>query len=374
MTDAPARLDGGPPTIRREPYATLPDGRAVDRWVLGSEGAVTAEVLTLGARLQALYAPDRDGRHANIVLGGAGTADMLGEARYFGATIGRYANRIAGGELPLDGAVHRLATQANGHTLHGGPEGFGARVWDATEVREPGRAGVRLTLHSPDGDQGFPGALTVRVTYLLDRTGSLTLAYEAVTDAPTVVNPTNHAYFNLAGEGNGTILDHVLQIEADQYTPVDGQLIPYGPHFPVESTPFDFTGPRPVGERITADHPQLTLAGGGYDHNWVLRPHEGRDPRQVAVLAHPAGGRRLECLTTEPGLQVYTGQLFDGSLTGPGGGVYGPFAGIALETQHFPDSPHRPRYPSTVLRPGEQYRSTTVYRFSVDHRRQGRSG
>ncbi|MDJ0386364.1 aldose epimerase family protein [Streptomyces sp. G-G2] len=366
MTDAPTPLAAGSLTIRREPYATLPDGRVVDRWTFGSEGAITAEVLSLGARLQALYAPDRDGRRANVVLGGASVADMLGGAKYFGATIGRYANRIAGGELPVEGAVHRLATQESGHTLHGGPEGFDARVWDAAEVREPNRVGVRLTLRSPDRDQGFPGALTVQVTYLLDRAGSLTIGYAAVTDAPTVVNLTNHAYFNLAGEGSGTILDHVLRVDADQYTPVDGQLIPYGPHFPVEGTPFDLSEPGPVGERITADHPQLKLAGGGFDHNWVLRPYEGNGPRPVAVLRHPASGRRLECLTTEPGLQIYTGHLFDGSLTGPGGGVYGAFAGIALETQRFPDSPHRPRYPSTVLRPGEEYRSTTVYGFSVD--------
>lgn len=366
MTDTPTRPDGPPLTVRREPYATLSDGRTVDRWILGPEGAVTAEVLTLGARLQALYCPDRHGERANVVLGGASTADLHGGARYFGATIGRYANRIAGGELPLDGSLHRLASQGGGPTLHGGPEGFDARLWDAAEVREPGRVGVRLTLHSPDGDQGFPGALTARATYLLDRAGSLTLTYTAVTDAPTVVNLTNHTYFNLGGEGSGTILDHALQIRADRYTPVDERLIPYGPHFPVESTPFDLTEPHPVGERISADHPQLRLAGGGYDHNWVLRPNKGRGPRRAAVLAHPASGRRVECLTTEPGLQVYTGQLFDGSLTGPGGAPYPAFAGIALETQHFPDSPHRPRYPSTVLRPGEEYHSTTVHRFSVD--------
>ncbi|MER5730730.1 aldose epimerase family protein [Streptomyces sp. NPDC002138] len=366
MSDALSPSGAEPPTVRREPYATLPDGRVIDRWVLGAGEAVTAEVLTLGARLQALYCPDRDGRRANVVLGGAGVAELLGEARYFGATIGRYANRIADGELPVEGTVHRLLTQATGHTLHGGPEGFDARLWDATEVRERDRAGVRFTLYSPDGDQGFPGGLIAGVTYLLDGAGSLTLEYAAAVDAPTVVNLTNHAYFNLAGEGNGTVLDHVLRVDADQYTPVNGQLIPYGPHFPVEATPFDLTEPRPVGERLSAVHPQLVLAGGGYDHNWVLRPYEGQGPRTAAVLHDPASGRRVECLTTEPGVQIYTGHLFDGSLTGPGGGAYRAFAGIALETQHFPDSPHRPGYPSTLLRPGEEYRSTTVYRFSAD--------
>ncbi|MBT2469131.1 galactose mutarotase [Streptomyces sp. ISL-66] len=366
MTGTPDRPGGAGLTIRREPYATLPDGRRLDRWTFGSQEAVTAEVLGLGARLQAVHTPDRHGRSANVVLGGAGVADLLGGACYFGATVGRYANRIADGELPLDGAVHRLRTQPGGHTLHGGPDGFATRLWEGTEVREPGRVGVRLELHSPDGDQGFPGSLSASVTYLLDGAGTLTIEYAAVTDAPTVVNLTNHAYFNLAGEGSGTILDHVLRVEADQYTPVDDRLIPYGPAFPVAGTPFDLTEPRQVGERIRADHPQLWLAGGGYDHNWVLRPYEGDGPRLVAELRHPASGRRLECLTTEPGLQIYTGNLFDGSLTGPGAGAYEAFAGIALETQHFPDSPHRPAYPSTVLRPGQQYRSTTVYRFSAD--------
>ncbi|MFF1875362.1 aldose epimerase family protein [Kitasatospora herbaricolor] len=356
------------PRIHREPWTTLPDGRTVERWTLGAGGAVTAEVLTLGARLQALHAPDRHGRRADVVLAGASTADLLGGAAYFGATVGRYANRIAHGRLPLDGVLHRLPDRSGGHgghTLHGGPDGFATRLWEAAEVHGPAGSGVRLTLRSPAGDQGFPGALTARVSYLLDAHGALTVEYTAVTDAPTVVNLTNHAYFNLAGEGEGTVLDHVLQVEADHYLPVDAGLIPLGPPASVEGTPFDLTGPRTLGRVLAGPDRQLALAGGGFDHNWVLRAPAGDALRRVATLWHPASGRRLQCLTTEPGLQVYTGNLFDGSLSGPSGRRYPAFAGVALETQHFPDSPNRPEYPGTVLRPGQEYRSSTVYRLAV---------
>ncbi|GJF28856.1 aldose 1-epimerase [Kitasatospora sp. NE20-6] len=354
------------PTVRRTDAGTLPDGRTVDRWTLEAPGGTTAELLGLGARLQALRTPDRHGRTAGIVLASDRIPDLLGEAAYLGATVGRYGNRIARGELPLDGAVHRLATQPAGHTLHGGPDGFATRLWDAAPVHEAGRAGVRFRLHSPDGDQGFPGALTAQVTYLLDTDGALTIHYAAVTDAPTVVNLTNHAYFDLAGEGAGDLPGHRLTVDADHYLPVDAGLIPLGPPAPVAGTPFDLTRPTPLAGRLGLDHPQLVIAGGGFDHNWVLRRPAGNEPRRVAVLSHPASGRRLEVFTTEPGLQVYTGNHFDGTLTGRSGRPYGRHAGIALETQHHPDAPHRPAYPSTVLRPGEEYVSTTVYRCAAD--------
>lgn len=351
--------------VSHEPYATLPDGRTIDRWTFGCETAVTVQMLTLGATLHALYAPDREGRRANVVLGASSVPDLLGEARYFGATVGRYANRIAGGELPLAGAVHQLAGPPGSHTLHGGPGGFDNRLWRAHEIREPGRVGVRFDLHSPNGDQGFPGALDVTASYLLDDSGTLTIDYRATTDATTVVNLTSHAYFNLAGEDSGESgREHLLQVAADAYSPVDEGLIPLGPPAPVAGTPFDLTAPRAIGAQLALDHPQLKLGGGGYDHNWVLR--EGSSLHPAATLSHPASGRRLDCLTTEPGLQVYTGNLLDGTVAGPGGRPYGPYAGIALETQHFPDSPHHPEYPTTVLHPGEQYRSTTVYRFSAE--------
>ncbi|GAA2119788.1 galactose mutarotase [Kitasatospora saccharophila] len=354
---APARL-----RITQTETATLPDGRWITRWTFGAPGGVTAEVLSLGARLEALHAPDRDGHRANVVLGGAHVADLLGDAAYFGATVGRYANRVARGRLPLDGTVHHLATQPTGHTLHGGPDGYATRLWEGEAVREEHRVGVRLRLHSPDGDQGFPGALTAEVGYLLDAHGELTIEYRATTDAPTVVNLTNHAYFNLAGEGNGTVLDHRLRVDASGYLPVDDDLIPLGPVAPVDATPFDLRDPHPLADRFALHHPQLGPAGAGYDHTWVL---DGTGLRTAAVLTDPASGRRLECRTTEPGLQVYTGNLFDGSVTGRSGRPYRAHAGIALETQHFPDSPNRPDYPSTVLRPGEEYRSTTVYRLGT---------
>ncbi|MEV4561815.1 aldose epimerase family protein [Kitasatospora sp. NPDC049285] len=359
-----ALVSHGPLTVTQDNAAALADGRWITRWTFGAPGGVTAEVLSLGARLQALQAPDRDGRTVNVVLGSDRVADLLGEGAYFGATVGRYANRIAGGVLPLEGAVHLLAGHGGaGHTLHGGPDGFATRLWEGVPVRDGARVGVRLRLHSPDGDQGFPGALSAEVTYLLDAEGELSIEYRAVTDAPTVVNLTNHAYFNLAGEGAGTVLDHMLRVEADGYLPVDAELIPLGPVEPVDGTPFDLRTARVVGERIAAEHPQLAGAGGGWDHNWVLT---GTGLRTAAVLSHPASGRRVECRTTEPGLQVYTGNAFDGSLVGRSGRRYGAHAGIALETQHFPDSPNRPEYPSTELQPGDEYRSTTVYRFSVD--------
>ncbi|MER7755050.1 aldose epimerase family protein [Kitasatospora sp. NPDC097643] len=358
-----ALVSTGELTVTQETLGGLPDGRRITRWTFGSRTRVMAEVVNLGARLQALYTPDRAGRRVNVVLAGGSVEDLLGEAAYFGATVGRYGNRIAGGVLPLDGRTHRLATQAPGHTLHGGPDGFATRLWDGVPVRADRQVGVRFRLRSPDGDQGFPGAITAEVTYLLDPDGELSIAYRAATDAPTVVNLTNHAYFNLAGEGSGTVLDHDLRVEAAGYLPVDEELIPLGPVEPVCGTPFDLREARRIGAHLAEDHPQLRLAGRGFDHNWVL---DGDGFRRAAVLSHPASGRRVECLTTEPGLQVYTGNHFDGSLRGRSGRRYDQYAGIALETQHFPDSPNRLGYPSALLRPGEQYRSRTVYRFSAE--------
>ncbi|MFH8386791.1 aldose epimerase family protein [Kitasatospora sp. NPDC018058] len=348
--------------VAQEAAATMPNGQRITRWTFGSRTGVTAEVLSLGARLQALHAPDRAGRRANVVLGGGSVEDLLGDAAYLGTTVGRYANRIAGGVLPLAGTTYRLATQTTGHTLHGGSDGFATRLWDGVPVRADRQVGVRFRLRSPAGDQGFPGTLAAEVTYLLDPDGGLSITYQAATDAPTVVNLTNHAYFNLAGEGRGTVHDHLLRVEATGYLPVNRDLIPLGPVEPVAGTPFDLRHARRIGTRITTDHPQLRAAGGGFDHTWAL---DGTGLRRAALLSHPASGRHVECLTTEPGLQVYTGNHFDGTLTGRSGRRYTPYAGIALETQHFPDSPNRPDYPSTLLRPGEKYRSRTVYRFTA---------
>ena len=353
--------------VSREPYAHLPSGKQVDQWTFGCDDGVSAQMLTLGATLRAVWMPDSLGNRANVVLSPSGESRLAQQARYFGATVGRYANRIADGRFQLAGVDHRLSRNENSrHTLHGGLEGFDDRLWDATAIAEDARVGVEFRLHSDAGDQGFPGALDVTATYTLDSHGTLTIDYHAVTRAPTVVNLTNHAYFNLAGEGSGDVLGHLLEIEADHYTPVDSDLIPLpGRPVPVAGTPFDFTVPKTLGHALGIDDPQLLLGGGAYDHNWVLRGERTQDPRPAAVLRHPGTGRRLDCLTTEPGLQMYTGNLFDGSVHGPSGRPYLAFAGVALETQHFPDSPNRPDYPSTLLLPGQEYRSTTVYRFSA---------
>ncbi|MFF7638354.1 aldose epimerase family protein [Kitasatospora sp. NPDC008050] len=379
-----------PVTVSHAPLAPGGAGAAVERWTLRA-GPVEVTVLTLGATLHGVRIPDRTGAVAQVLLGTEDLGQILGPARHFGATVGRYANRIADSVITLDGVAHPLAPTGAGVTLHGGPDGFANRIWTAEEVParttpdeiapdemapdEKGaggqsaggpRAGVRLRLHSPDGDQGFPGALDVRVDYLLSPTGELAIEYRAVTTRPTVVNLTNHAYLNLAGEGSGDVLGHLLTLDADAYTPVDQRQIPYGPYEPVAGTPFDFRTARPIGEAIHQDHPQLA-GPGGYDHNWVLRARsQDGPPVRAALLQDPVSGRSVEVLTTEPGVQVYTANAFRGEVRGVSGTAYGPYAGVALETQHHPDSPHHPGYPSTELRPGQEFRSVTILRFAWD--------
>ncbi|MEU4586657.1 aldose epimerase family protein [Kitasatospora aureofaciens] len=351
-------------TVRREPLDPSGAGAAIQRWTL-TAGPYEASVLTLGATLHTLSGPDRSGRTAQLLLSTDELAQILGPARHYGTVVGRYANRIDGSSVTIDGQNHPLAPTGGGMTIHGGPDGFAQRMWAA----EPVEGGVLLRLHSPDGDQGFPGALDVTVSYTLSYApgagGELVIDYRAVTNKPTVVNLTNHAYFNLAGEGSGDVLGHLLTLDADEYTPADERQIPYGRTEPVAGTPFDFTVATPIGKSLHDDHPQLA-GPGGYDHNWALRarPASGGLAR-AALLEDPVSGRTLEVLTTEPGLQVYTANKFQGAVTGASGVPYGPFAGIALETQHFPDSPHHPAFPSTELRPEEEFRSTTVLRLGV---------
>ncbi|HJD85127.1 aldose epimerase family protein [Kitasatospora aureofaciens] len=350
--------------VRREPLDPSGAGAAIQRWTL-TAGPYEASVLTLGATLHTLSGPDRSGRTAQLLLSTDELAQILGPARHYGAVVGRYANRIDGSSVTIDGQNHPLAPTGGGMTIHGGPDGFAQRMWAA----EPVEGGVLLRLHSPDGDQGFPGALDVTVSYTLSYApgagGELVIDYRAVTNKPTVVNLTNHAYFNLAGEGSGDVLGHLLTLDADEYTPADERQIPYGRTEPVAGTPFDFTVATPIGKSLHDDHPQLA-GPGGYDHNWALRARPaGGGPARAALLEDPVSGRTLEVLTTEPGLQVYTANKFQGAVTGASGVPYGPFAGIALETQHFPDSPHHPAFPSTELRPGEEFRSTTVLRLGV---------
>jgi aldose 1-epimerase len=348
------------PKVTREPFGTLPDRREIARYTLygapASPGAVvpaSVSILTYGGILQSIVVPDRNGRLANVTLGFgelAGYVDpgYLAASPFFGALIGRYANRIARGRFELDGVVYELPANDPPNHLHGGgASGFDVQVWEARPVETADIAGLGLTLTSPAGQGGYPGTLSVAVTYTLG--ADLRVDYEATTDAPTIVNLTSHAYWNLAGEGEGTIHDHLLQVNASRYTPVDATQIPAGPPIPVAGTRMDFTRPRPAGD--------------GYDHNWVL--DEGPGVKEAAVLSDPGSGRTLTIATDQPGIQVYSGNFLDGSLRGTSGRPYPRGAGIALETQHFPDSPNRADFPSTVLRPGETYRTTTILRFGT---------
>ena len=345
------------------PFGTLPDGTAVDSWQLTDSSGLRATILSYGATLQELTTPDRDGDPANIVLGFDNLSDYLERAAYFGCVVGRYANRIAGGTFPLDGRAVRLPLNdgPRPNTLHGGSPGFGARLWTAPDGVTDVDGGTALTLTrvSPDGEEGFPGEVTVSVRCTL-AAGRLTLDYRAETTAPTVLNLSNHARFNLAGEGVGNVLDHELAVAADGFLPVDEALIPLDGAAPVAGTPFDFRESAPVGARLTDPHPQLRAAG-GYDHCFVLRGGRTEQPRPVVTLHDPASGRVMRIATTEPGLQLYLSGELDGSMTGLGGRPYEQYGGIVLETQHFPDSPNRPDYPSTVLLPGQVFTSTTVF-------------
>ncbi|GGU81936.1 aldose epimerase family protein [Lentzea flava] len=358
------RSDTATPTVSRELFGRIGD-TDVHRFELTNPGGVTARILDLGGVVQSLEAPGRDGELENVVLGFPTLDGYVANNRpdasrvFFGALIGRYANRIGGARFTLDGVEHHLSANENGNSLHGGVAGFDTHVWQATPFTDADGAGVRLSHVSPDGDQGFPGRVAVAVTYRLDARNRLSIGYRAETDAPTVVNLTNHTYWNLAGEGSGDVHDHLLTIRAGSYCPVDGALIPAGLPEPVGGTPFDFREPTPIGARIAVPHPQLLL-GHGYDHNWAL------DEPGFAARAHDLGsGRVLTVWTTQPGLQFYSGNFLSPELVGTSGRPYRRGAGFALEAQHFPNSPNRPDFPSTVLRPGQTYEHETVYELSI---------
>jgi aldose 1-epimerase len=306
---------------------------------------------------------DRDGQLDDVVLGYPTLDGYLEASPYFGSIVGRYGNRIAGGRFTLDGKTYRLATNDGPNHLHGGLRGFDKVVWDAEPSETDSTATVALTYTSPAGEEGYPGTLRARVAYTLTASSELLVEYQATTDAPTPVNLTQHSYFNLAGAGRGDILGHELTIAADRYTPVDATLIPTGELAPVAGTPFDFRTPNPIGARIAQDDEQLRR-GRGYDHNFVLT-REGTGLASAARVVDRTTGRTLEISTTEPGIQFYSGNFLDGTITGKDGRVYGHRAGFCLETQHFPDSPNQPTFPSTILGPGEEYRSTTVFAFGV---------
>jgi aldose 1-epimerase len=345
-------------SIEKAPFGRAPDGTPVELYTLRNARGLTVKVMTYGCLITEIHAPDRHGRPGDIVLGFDNLDSYLKGHPYFGCVVGRYANRIANARFTLDGRTYTLAANDGPHALHGGRKGFDKVVWAAEPVPVPRGVAVRFSYTSPDGEEGYPGNLKARVTYTLTDDNELRMDYEATTDKPTVVNLTNHTYWNLAG--GGAIYDHELTLHADHFTPVDATLIPTGEIAPVAGTPMDFTRPKPIGR----DLKRLTNQPQGYDHNFVLRGGGGK-LAPCATIYEPRTGRVLEIWTDQPGVQFYSGNFLDGTLTGKGGRVYRQHHGFCLETQHFPDSPNQPKFPSTVLRPGQVYRTTTVHKFSA---------
>ncbi len=343
--------------VTREPFGHLPDGSAVEIFTLTNDGGLKARLMTYGAILVSLEIPDRDGRPGDVVLGYDTLGGYVGNNPYFGAIVGRYGNRIAKGLFTLDGAVYKLAANNGENHLHGGVRGFDKVVWSGEPVKEAGAVGVKFIYLSKDGEEGYPGNLACAVTYRLTNVNELTISYEATTDKATPVNLTHHSYWNLAGQGNGDILRHELRLNADRYTPVDKGLIPTGELAPVKGTPMDFTTPTAIGARIAQ-------VEGGYDHNYGLN-RTGEGLSAAARLHDPQSGRTMEISTTEPGIQFYSGNFLDGTITGKSGKIYQKHYGLCLETQHFPDSPNQPNFPSTILKPGRVYKSLTVHKFSA---------
>jgi aldose 1-epimerase len=352
-------------TITQEPFGGL-RGQPVERYTLANSSGMRVRILTYGGIIQSIEAPDRAARSANVSLG---FADLDGYARhstYFGALIGRFANRIARGCFTLDGVTYELPINDGPNSLHGGVEGFDTRVWQPALVREAERVGVKLWGTSPDGDQGYPGTLRLELTYTLDMHNALRMEYRATTDRTTIVNLTNHTFFNLAGESAGNVEDHVLTLFADHYTPIDAALIPTGAIEPVAGTPLDFRTATPIGERLRSGFEQLAFAH-GYDHNYVINRPSAQDSSVLlaARVEHPASGRVLEVRTSEPGIQFYSGNFLDGSVVGASAKIYRQTDGFTLETQHYPDAPNHPNFPSTVLYPDQTFSSTTVFQFST---------
>jgi aldose 1-epimerase len=340
----------------------MPDGTGVDVYTLRDASGLEVRAITYGGIITSLKTPDRTGAFGDIVLGFNSLDGYLKRHPYFGAIVGRYGNRIGGARFSLDDANYTLAANNGPHHLHGGVRGFDAYVWTAQPVSW--RNAIVFSRTSPDGEEGYPGALSVQVTYELTDRNELVVEYLATTDKATPVNLTQHSYFNLAGEGSGDVLGHVLAVDADQYTPIDATLIPTGEIAPVEGTPLDFRTPTAIGARINADNEQLRRSR-GYDHNFVLR-RQGGGLAHAARVLEPGTGRTLDISTTEPGIQFYSGNFLDGSITGKAGHTYAHRTGFCLETQHFPDSPNHASFPSTILRPGARYQSTTVFRFGVE--------
>ncbi|MDX1428860.1 MAG: aldose epimerase family protein [Rhodothermales bacterium] len=350
-------------SVEKRPFGEMPDGEVVDLYVLTNANGVEVRAITYGGIITSLRVPDGEGMFDDIVLGYDSLDGYVDAHPYFGAIVGRYANRIAGATFTLDGRAYALAANNGPNALHGGIKGFDKVVWAAEPFEDDEGVGLVLRYTSRDGEEGYPGTLNATVTYTLTEANELIVDFYAVTDKPTPVNLTQHSYFNLAGDGSGDVLAHELMLNADHFTPVDSTLIPTGEISPVEGTPVDFTSPTTIGERIDAGDDQLRIAG-GYDHNFVLNGRPG-EMRLAARVYEPTTGRVMKVATTEPGLQLYTGNFLDGTIIGKQGRVYGHRNGFCLETQHFPDSPNQPAFPSTILRPGQEYRSRTSYAFSV---------
>jgi len=349
--------------MKRQQFGVLPDGRSVGLFVLENSNGCSAAVTDFGATVTSLVVPDQRGRLSNVALGFDAPDNYLAGHPYFGSTIGRFGNRISDGRFTLDGHDYRLARNNGPNHLHGGTTGFGMLLWRVTSDTPPDAQQLELNLISPDGDEGYPGRLDTSVTFTLTDRNELRIDYLATTDRPTIVNLTNHSYFNLAGPAGESILDHEIMINADRFTPVNAGHIPTGEIRPVDGTPMDFRRMTPIGTRIDGDDDQLSF-GNGYDHNWVLN-RSGEEPTLAAKVYDPTSGRVMKVLTTEPGVQFYSGNFLDGAFVGRTGRPYGRRSGLCLETQHFPDSPNQPCFPSTVLLPGETYRSTTIYRFGL---------
>lgn len=358
----------GSPSITNEPFGQV-GGTPVSRYTLNSGHGMQVRILNYGGIIQSVEVPDREGHAKNVVLGFPtldGYLNNTGDAKtYFGAIIGRYGNRIAKGAFSLNGAEHRVPVNNNGNSLHGGTSGFDSKVWQASPQSNNDGASLKLQYVSPAGEMGYPGTLTTTVTYTVGQDNQLRINYRATTDAPTVVNLTNHSYFNLAGEDTLNIYDQKLTINADHYTPTNDTQIPTGQIAPVKGTPFDFTAPTPVGAHITANDPQLLLAH-GYDHNWVINRGDNTGLVQAAKAEDPQTGRTMTVSTTEPGVQFYTSNFLEGAFAGTSGHIYRQGAGFTMETQHFPDSPNQPSFPSTTLNPGQTYDSTTVFAFGTE--------
>jgi aldose 1-epimerase len=357
-------VHAAPATVTQAPFGNAPNGQAVSLYTLTNAHGMRVQITNYGGIITLIDVPDKQGRLGDVILGYDNLKSYIKNSPYFGAIVGRYANRIAKGRFTLDGKTYHLFINNAPNTLHGGKVGFDKLIWTAMPFHKNGAVGLSLRYLSPNGQEGYPGNLRVHVVYTLLANNALRLDYTATTDQDTVINLSNHAYYNLAGQGNGTVLDHVLTINADHYTPVDKTSIPTGKIAPVAGTPFDFRTPHTVGARIHQSNQQLRNVGNGYDHNWVLN-QPGHKMIFAARVYCPRSGRVLTVQTTQPGLQVYSGNYLDGTIHGRDGKVYVRHGALVLETQHFPDSPNQPNFPTTELKPGQIFRQSTILTFSV---------